>query len=182
MDVYLLVTSRSLEFSRQSFLFFFHLSPRYLELDRACHPIQAAFPSDPTLGSKAIARRPHRMGLTTAADKNRSRELQTARDGNEIPSFDPYVARSEAVYLRRDSALGFFSRVTRRYYENLGSFIFVQFRDILNFSVSSRTKPSRGKAVPESLVFTTRQAERPRFSYVLRQPKEPVVLCSRQVL
>ncbi|CAE1158994.1 unnamed protein product [Acanthosepion pharaonis] len=59
-------------------------SSRYLALDGAYHPIWAAFPSNPTLGSKADARRPHRMGLAPAAggpDRGNSELRETKTNG-----------------------------------------------------------------------------------------------------
>ena len=59
-------------------------SSRYLALDGAYHPIWVAFPSNPTLGSKVVMHRSHRMGLTPAVggpDRGNSELRETKTNG-----------------------------------------------------------------------------------------------------
>ncbi|CAE1255625.1 unnamed protein product [Acanthosepion pharaonis] len=114
---------------------------RYLALDGAYHPIWAAFPSNPTLGSKADARRPHRIGLAPAAggpDRGNSELRVTKTSG----CLRPMRHMSRSLLLATGFGVGLLpvhSPLLRE--SRLVSF--PPLSDMLKFSGSSR--PSRGR-------------------------------------
>lgn len=110
-------------------------------MDGAYHPIWAAFPSNPTLGSKAVARRPHRMGLAPAAggpDRGNSELRETKTSGCLRPM--RHTSRSRLL------ATGFGVGLLPVHSPLLRESRLVSFpplSDMLKFSGSSR--PSRGR-------------------------------------
>lgn len=121
-------------------------------MDGAYHPIWAAFPSNPTLGSKAVARRPHRMGLAPAAggpDRGNSELRETKTSG----CLRPMRHTSRSLLLATGFGVGLLpvhSPLLRE--SRLVSF--PPLSDMLKFSGSSR--PSRGRRLLSLLSFRKR--------------------------